>query len=178
MRRLVTILVPVVLLAAYACGDDDSGSGAATDTTAPTGTTGDDEGADDQADDAAGDPTVTVVESDLGEILADGDGRTLYLFTADDGGTSTCYDDCAEAWPPLEAPDGGPVAGDGVDEGLLGTTERDDGTEQVTYDGMPLYHFAGDSAPGDTNGQGVGGVWYVVEPGGDAVMAAAAGPGY
>ena len=68
---------------------------------------------------------------------------TLYLFKADEGSTSTCYDDCA-AWPPLEAD--APTGGDGIDAGLLGTTERDDGTTQVTYAGHPLYYYAADEA--------------------------------
>ena len=62
-----------------------------------------------------------------------------------------------------------PVAGDGVDASLLGTIQRDDGTTQITYDGHPPYTFRKDSAPGDTNGQGVNGTWYVVSPGGDPV---------
>ena len=65
--------------------------------------------------------------------------------------------------------DGEPVAGDGVDGTLLGTTEREDGSTQVTYDGWPLYLFASDAAPGDTNGQGVGEVWFVVGPDGQAI---------
>ena len=65
------------------------------------------------------------------------------------------------------------MAGDGVDGSLLGTTERDDGTTQVTYDGQPLYVFASDAAPGDTNGQGVGEVWFVVGPDGKTIEAQA-----
>ena len=113
--------------------------------------------------------TVTVTEGDtLGEFLVDADGMTLYLFTNDSEGTSNCYDGCAASWPPLLT-DGEPEAGDGVDTSLLGTTERTDGTTQVTYNGLPLYFFASDQSAGDTSGQGVGGVWYVVSPGGEAV---------
>ena len=88
-----------------------------------------------------------LAESDLGSILVDADGMTLYLFEADTDGSSTCYDDCAASWPALI--DDAPSAGAGVDESLLGTTERDDGEVQVTYGGQPLYSFASDQAPGD-----------------------------
>ena len=79
-----------------------------------------------------------------------------------------------------DAGDEAPTAGEGADESLLGTTERDDGEMQVTYDGHPLYTFASDTAPGDTNGQGVGEVWYVVDATGKAVTDEEGGgrPGY
>ena len=86
----------------------------------------------------------------------------------DAGGAPTCYDDCATTWPPLVA-DGAPTVGEGLDDALFASATRDDGTEQVTVDGWPLYFFAADAAPGDTNGQGVGGVWYVVGPDGAAI---------
>jgi len=124
-----------------------------------------------------GEATVQVAEStDFGSILVDGEGMSLYVFLADtqDSGTSTCGDDdgCVAEWPPLTS-QGAPVAGDGVDETLLGTITRDDGTMQVTYNGWPLYLFAGDAAPGDTNGQGLdefGGLWFLVSPTGEAIQ--------
>jgi len=115
--------------------------------------------------------TVEVSESaDFGQILVNGEGTSLYLFTNDtqDSGTSTCADDCLAKWPALLS-DGDPVAGEGVDETLLGTITRDDGTTQVTYNGWPLYYYAEDTAAGDTNGQGVGDVWFLVTPAGEAV---------
>ena len=115
--------------------------------------------------------SVEVSESaDFGSILVDGEGMSLYLFTKDtqNSGASTCTGDCLVKWPSL-ATDGDPVAGEGVDETLLGTITRDDGTTQVTYNGWPLYYFAEDTAPGDTNGQGVGDVWFLVTPAGEAV---------
>jgi predicted lipoprotein with Yx(FWY)xxD motif len=111
---------------------------------------------------------VGTVESDLGTILTDSNGRTLYVFLSDSEGESTCYDDCAEAWPALET-EGAPQAGEGVDAVLLGTTERQDGALQATYNEMPLYYFAEDMEPGETNGQGVGDVWFVVSPEGEPV---------
>lgn len=120
--------------------------------------------------------TVEVSESaDFGTILVDGEGMSLYVFMADtqDGGTSACTDvECVADWPPLST-DGDPVAGEGVDETLLGTITRDDGTTQVTYNGWPLYNFSGDAAPGDTNGQGLeefGGLWFLVSPAGEAIQ--------
>ncbi|WP_137287345.1 COG4315 family predicted lipoprotein [Halorussus salinisoli] len=99
---------------------------------------------------------------DHGVILTDDEGMTLYRFTQDERGESTCYDQCAEAWPPLTV-EGSPTIPDGL-PGEFGTTERDDGSMQVTYDGMPLYTFANDQRPGDANGQGANDVWFVVNP--------------
>lgn len=109
---------------------------------------------------------VAVAASELGEILVDGEGNTLYLFTPDQQGESTCYDQCESAWPPLV---GEVTAGDGADPALVGSTIRTDGTVQVTYNDWPLYYFAGDEAPGDTNGQGLNDVWFVVAPSGEAI---------
>jgi predicted lipoprotein with Yx(FWY)xxD motif len=113
--------------------------------------------------------TVAVEDSDLGEIVVDAEGRTLYVFLADEGSESTCYDECEASWPPLTV-EGDPVPGDGVDASLLGTTEREDGATQVTLDGHPLYFFAADETPDDMNGQGVGDVWYVASPSGEAIQ--------
>ena len=87
---------------------------------------------------------------------------------ADNGGTPTCNDDCADH---VAAARGGgtPTVGDGLDAGPRRDRDPDDGDEQVTVDGWPLYFFSGDAAPGDTNGQGVGDVWYVVGPDGAAI---------
>jgi predicted lipoprotein with Yx(FWY)xxD motif len=115
---------------------------------------------------AASGSMLLLAESDeLGPYLTDSAGMTVYLFTMDQDNLSTCYDDCAAAWPPLLVQQGEmPVAGDGVDGAKVGLTERDDGAFQVTYDGAPLYFWNGDRQPGDTTGQGVGDVWFVVAP--------------
>lgn len=119
---------------------------------------------------SGGAATVAVSENEeLGPFLVDAEGMTLYLFTQDTPNTSNCYDDCATNWPPLLT-EGEPVAGEGVNAELLGTTERTDGTVQITYNGWPLYYFVQDQNPGDINGQGVGEVWYVVSPEGEAVQ--------
>ena len=95
----------------------------------------------------------------------------------DNGGAPSCYDDCAATWPPLLA-DGDVAVADGLDAGLFATVARNDGGEQVTVDGWPLYFFANDTAPGDTNGQGVGDRWFVVGPDGAAIQGAADDVGY
>jgi len=112
--------------------------------------------------------TVTTVAAGTGRVLADVDGRALYLYTADAGGASTCTAVCASAWPPATT-SGTPRAGDGVTASLLGTTSRPDGTSQITYGGHPLYYYAGDDGPGTAAGQGAGGAWFTVAPSGDQV---------
>jgi predicted lipoprotein with Yx(FWY)xxD motif len=95
---------------------------------------------------------------------------TVYLFMPDDQGDPTCVDACAQSWPPVVAADPGKlVAGDGVDAKLLGTVDHPDAGTQVTYNGWPLYVFSGDSEPGDTNGQGQGGVWFALDPTGNPI---------
>ena len=114
--------------------------------------------------------TLKVADSDLGEILTSGTGMTVYLFMPDDQGDPTCVDACAQSWPPVVAADPGKlVAGDGVDAKLLGTVDHPDAGTQVTYNGWPLYVFSGDSEPGDTNGQGQGGVWFALDPTGNPI---------
>ena len=127
--------------------------------------------ADAPAADTSGPASVGLASSKLGKILVDGAGRTLYLFEADTGTASTCDGACASAWPPLTT-SGKPTAGPGVSAAKLGTAKRSDGTSEVTYNGHPLYTFSGDSAPGQTNGQGSNGFgaeWYVLAPAGNAV---------
>lgn len=114
------------------------------------------------------DVAVTVASTSLGEVLADAEGMTLYMFDPDEQGASTCYDQCATSWPPLVV-EGEPAAGEGADAALLGTVERDDGSVQVTYDGWPLYYFAQDAAAGDVKGQGVNDVWWVLGAGGEPI---------
>ncbi|MGH8916211.1 MAG: COG4315 family predicted lipoprotein, partial [Acidimicrobiia bacterium] len=109
---------------------------------------------------------VTTSESDVGTILVDPEGFTLYVFTNDTGGESTCYDDCAGNWPAV--PGDTPIGSD-LDASLFGTTPRTDGTEQLTVNGQPLYRYTPDANPGDVNGQGVGEVWFVVGADGAAI---------
>jgi predicted lipoprotein with Yx(FWY)xxD motif len=97
----------------------------------------------------------------LGTYLTGAGGMTLYIRTSDPAGGSSCTGGCASAWPPLTVAAGGQaVAGPGV-TGTLATFARPDGTLQVTYNGQALYSYAADTKPGDTTGQGVGGIWFV-----------------
>jgi predicted lipoprotein with Yx(FWY)xxD motif len=111
--------------------------------------------------DAAGTVVVKAGQSDLGEILVDPDGLTLYGFTNDVDAIPTCYDACATAWPPVIV-DADWQAGPGLDSGVFSTIERNDGSFQLVAGKFPLYLYAGDAAPGDATGQGSGDVWFVV----------------
>ncbi|MGH2462396.1 MAG: COG4315 family predicted lipoprotein [Candidatus Limnocylindria bacterium] len=114
------------------------------------------------APDASG-VTLTIVETSAGETLAGEGGLTLYIMTVEADGTIVCVDDCAVNWPPLT----GTVNAGEADASLLGTVTRPDGSEQATYNGQPLYYFAGDSAEGDANGQGINGIWFIASPSGE-----------
>jgi predicted lipoprotein with Yx(FWY)xxD motif len=105
----------------------------------------------------------------LGKIIVDSKGLTLYDFHKDKGTTSACYGGCAQVWPPLIT-EGKPEAGEGAMASKLGTTERKDGTLQVTYAGHPLYTYVQDKKPGDTTGNdfsSFGGEWYALQPSGE-----------
>lgn len=104
-----------------------------------------------------------------GMIVTDAKGRALYLYIPDKGTKSTCYGQCASAWPPLTTTSSSPSAGPGLKQSLVGTTKRTDGTTQITYGGHPLYYFSGDHGPGQTNGEGLSGVWELVSPAGAEV---------
>lgn len=141
-------------------GVDDNGDGTDYD--------GDDDGMGDGDDED--DATIQVRERDEhGEILVGPDGMTLYNFDGDTQGDeeSTCYDDCADNWPPVTV-DEEPIAGEDVDADLA-TFEREDGEVQVVANGWPLYYFAPDEEPGDATGQGVNDVWWVMTPDGTPV---------
>ena len=114
---------------------------------------------------------VKVGPSNLGRILVDAHGKTLYIWAHDKSSKSTCNGDCAEYWPPLLTR-GKPVAAGGAKSTLLGTSRRSDGRTQVTYAGHPLYHFVKDTKAGQTTGEGLtgfGGRWDPVSAAGAAV---------
>jgi predicted lipoprotein with Yx(FWY)xxD motif len=163
---LTTVLaVGVVVLSGCGGGDDDTAAGSAAETAGagPTETT---ESA------PAEDAVLAVGDSDLGQIVVDGDGMTVYIFDRDtqNSGTSACTGGCLEAWPPVLTESEEPTV-EGV-TGEVGTITRDDGTMQVTLDGWPLYLWQDDANPGDTTGQGVQGVWWVVDADGAKITAA------
>ncbi|HMC06074.1 MAG TPA: hypothetical protein VKG89_01640 [Solirubrobacterales bacterium] len=169
-RKPITFIVAaavagLVALGISACGGGGNGATAAT---APA-TTGN-----------GGSTMIGTASTDnLGTILVDSQGRTLYRFQKDSGSKSMCFGDCASNWPPLRA-DGKPTVGGGANASMVGTTKRSDGKPQVTYNGHPLYLFAGDQKPGDTNGEGLtefGGSWYAVSPSGDQVVSQSSSSG-
>ena len=157
-------LLATLTVAVAACGGNNNQSSGTAATAAPTTT----------AAQAAG-VTVAATSSKLGNILVDGDGRTLYAFTKDKGDQSACSGGCATNWPALT---GTATAGTGVQASLLSTSMQANGDSQVTYGGRPLYYFAGDAKPGDTNGQGVGNLWFALTADGQLVKQKAAGGGY
>ena len=123
--------------------------------------------------------TVGITNENLGNILVDSHGRTLYLFQRDTGTNSTCTGACATEWPPLRVT-AKPTVGGGATASIVATSARSDGKPQVTYNGHPLYLFAGDQKPGDTNGQGVnafGGLWYALSSAGNQIVGSTPNPG-
>lgn len=142
-----------------ACGSSSSGAAgsASTSTVAPA---------------SSGTVTVRVASSPLGTILRTGKGATLYEFTADKVGKSTCTGACATTWPPLTVA-GGAHLSTAASVGKLTTITRPDGTKQVAINGHPLYTYAGDTSPGMTAGQGVEGTWFVVSANGALIRKAA-----
>ncbi len=152
-------VIPLVALTVAACGGGGTANAAqapapSKTTTTPTQTA-----------------TVGVANTRLGRILVDSAGRTLYLFKADSAGKSACTGACAVAWPPLLTT-GKPSAGKGLTASKLGAIARSGGSEQVTYNGHPLYLFIKDTKPGDTTGEGLtafGAAWLVVSPAGNQI---------
>lgn len=157
----ISCVAAVAALGLAGCGGGGS-YGGGSDGKASTATS--------EASTAAHPSTVKVSDSPLGDILVDGTGRTLYLFTADGKNTNSmkCDTACLKLWPPAE---GKPKAGSGSDAGLIGTTQGS--APQATYAGHPLYYYAKDKAPGDLKGQGIDGIWFVLNAKGTAVKQAA-----
>jgi predicted lipoprotein with Yx(FWY)xxD motif len=160
--RLAALAIASALVLA-ACGSSgSSGTSSAAATTTSTTATGSPRPA----------STVATKTSSLGTFLVGAKGRALYLWDADHGAKSTCSGACAQAWPPLTTTTT-PKASGAAKASLLGTTKRADGSREVTYAGHPLYYFEGDTAPGQTTGQGsdgFGSPWWVVAPSGKAIQ--------
>jgi predicted lipoprotein with Yx(FWY)xxD motif len=116
---------------------------------------------------------------ELGAVLVNSEGLTVYSFAKDSGTMSSCYGACAKAWPPVTT-EGAPTSGEGAMSSQLGTTKRKDGTTQVTYAGHPLYTFVEDRNPGEANGNGIshfGGEWNALDEEGSAATASAGSEG-
>lgn len=151
-RSTATLSIAVAALVLAACQNVGSGSSA-------------------PSSGAAGPVTLTVSSTDAGEALAGEGGMTLYIFTEDTDGTSTCTGGCADTWLPLLSDGSQVTLGDEGISGTFGTTTRDDGSLQVTHDGQPLYYYTGDEAAGDSTGDGVYDSWFIAAPGAAASQA-------
>ena len=119
--------------------------------------------------------SVLTASGSVGTYLTDYQGMALYAFAKDTGIASTCTDTCATNWPPYTLTSTIPKAGPGVTQSLLSTFTRQNGAAQIAYNGHPLYTYKGDTAAGDTKGQGVnsdGGLWYLVAPNGSPITTA------
>ena len=167
--RLLAVGATLALILAACGGDDDDDDAAASATTTTTAaesgstTTTSASGGSEQA------ATVSVATTDLGDVLVNESARTLYIFENDTAAdTSTCTGQCATTWPPLTVT-GDIVLGEGLDDSMFTTFPRDDGAMQVAVNGHPLYTYGADTKPGDTNGQGVGDIWYVVGANGQKI---------
>jgi predicted lipoprotein with Yx(FWY)xxD motif len=151
-RSIVGGALGVLLLVSAACSSGGTSSsstaGGSTSTQATTGAA----------------MVALATRSSLGTVLVDHSGATLYRFMPDGTGKSTCTGSCASTWPPVTVPAGTTqvVAGTGISTGELGTITRSDGSLQVTFKGMPLYRYSGDTKAGDATGQGLNGIWFVV----------------
>ena len=159
LRIITAVAAAAVVVALAGCTSPSAeppvdDGGAATETAAP-----------DESTDS--DALLTTADSDLGEIVVDGEGMTVYMFDNDTqgGDASTCEGECATNWPAVTTDSEDPEV-EGV-TGEVGTITGVDGETQVTLNGWPLYYFAGDSAAGDVNGQGVNDVWWVLTPAGE-----------
>jgi predicted lipoprotein with Yx(FWY)xxD motif len=172
------VAVAAVALFAAGCGSSSKGvstpTSPATPTSASTGTTSGSTGSTGPILDTfpAGTVAVDVTQTDLGIVLVDGTGYTLYAFTSDTTGTPTCIDPaCTTTWKPVTGT-GIAVSNDaGASTGLFKLVPRPDGTTQLSVAGHPVYRYSGDTKPGDTNGQGVGDQWHALNPAGTLVHA-------
>jgi predicted lipoprotein with Yx(FWY)xxD motif len=148
-RRVAVGAILSVGLVAAACGSSTTSAVSNTATTGSKATTA----------------PATVIGSTtnptLGRILVNGSGATLYRFTADQNGQSSCTGACAQLWPPFTVTAGSQPKGASGVVGVFATSKRADGTTQVTYNGSPLYTFSEDKTAGSTAGQGVLGMWFV-----------------
>jgi predicted lipoprotein with Yx(FWY)xxD motif len=158
LGRTVAVLAGVALLAT-GCSSTSSGGGG-----------GANPGATSPA--AVAPDTLLVATASVGTYLTDYQGKALYAFAKDTATASTCTGTCAANWPPLTLTTTIPRAGNGVTKSLLSTLTRPDATAQIAYNGHPLYYYKGDTAAGDTKGQGMdsdGGLWHLVAPNGSPI---------
>lgn len=164
----ISVLAIGALLAVTGCGGSDSSGSSSSGAYGSRGNTGSTQAAKSESSGGGGGVVAVAKNPDLGTILVDSKGFTLYDFHKDKGNKSACYGACAGTWPPLTT-EGTPQAMSGAEAAKLGTTKRTDGTLQVTYAGHPLYTYAADTKPGDAKGNdfsSFGGEWYALQPSG------------
>jgi predicted lipoprotein with Yx(FWY)xxD motif len=116
---------------------------------------------------ATAQPALTAKDAgDLGKVVVDAEGYTLYRFDNDKANppTTACVDECAKKWPPVVVDRNAKLRVDGVEDAAIGLLERPDGKTQLTIKGWAVYRYSGDKKPGATDGQGVGGTWYAITP--------------
>jgi predicted lipoprotein with Yx(FWY)xxD motif len=177
MRYPLALIVVLAGLVFAACGDDDEDP--TTPATTAESAAQEEEPKKQEREEAAAraererpGTEIVVDESQYGPMLFNAEQQAIYLFDKEASGAAECYGECAAAWPPVLT-EGDPQAGSGTDGKLLGTTERDDGSTQVTYNGHPLYYYAHEG-PGQVLCHDIaefGGLWLVVQPNGEAAPA-------
>jgi len=158
----------VAVIGLVACGSNDSSNSSTVAATTNAGSTA-----------GASSATISLADNpDLGQIIVDSQGMTVYLFEKDTtANSSTCSGACAQAWPPVTSK-GAAKAGSGLDASMLTTFKRDDGSTQVAYAGHPLYLFSGDGAAGEANGNGsdaFGAAWWALDSSGQVVQGSSSG---
>jgi predicted lipoprotein with Yx(FWY)xxD motif len=166
MRLMTAALVPVAMILAACSSNGSTNDGTNQAPPTPATTSG--------SNAAASDGISAAKASGVGSVLVNAEGFTLYYLETDAQSQVTCTGGCAQTWPPdlvTSVPDAAGLSGQ------LGTIANPSGGKQLTYDGWPLYTYAGDSAPGQANGQGSGGVWFAMTPAGAAVRDATTGGG-
>jgi predicted lipoprotein with Yx(FWY)xxD motif len=178
MRRLVSVLAVLLLgVGLAACGDDDDDASPTveSDSSTTTAAAEDDEGDEETTTTVAADDEpqeaeiqLSSAETAIGEVITDAEGFTLYLFTVSED-EGACADQCAQTWPPVQFLNDSTTSGN-ADAALMGVAPLGD-FQQVTYNGHRLYRFSGDAAPGETNGHGVGDVWFALDMAGEALPA-------
>jgi predicted lipoprotein with Yx(FWY)xxD motif len=164
VMKTISVLLTTGLIAFAGCGGNDGSTNSKPAMPPEKPATQKKNGA---APTASRGTTITVGDSEFGEMLFDSKRQAIYIFENDPKGETVCYAECAEAWPPVLTR-GEPRAGDGVRASLLGTVKRRDGKLQVTYAGKPLYSYAHEG-PGEVRCHNVdlnGGFWWVVGPNG------------
>ena len=170
LRAAALATLAVAAMAVAGCGSSSSAS-KSTATAAPAAASSSSSTTSSSSSEASGAESIGTAKGGMGTYLTADEGRAVYLWVADSGGKSACSGACAKAWPPVETK-GKPKAEGGVNAAALGTITRSDGSQQVTYDGHPLYYFIADKSKGETKGEGTNGfgaLWWLVGTSGNAV---------